>query len=174
MNTMVIIRGLPGSGKSTLAKQIYDKQYAEYCYGYETRPIRLDGDSYFVVDRHYVWDASWVQRGREWNQRRVTISCENNWYVIVDDVHVNYKTIQPYLHIANNYNYRVKFASPITTWAMNISQCMKHTIHNVPIDHIQKMFNNFEPTNSIITKGKRDYPDIVFKKYNYNEQGECR
>ena len=132
MKTLILLRGLPGSGKSTFANYMFSNNIFE-------------ADQYFYdEDGNYNFDASKLYEAHKWCQLRVEHAMEDNLEsngmyfseIVVSNTSTTEKELEPYLELAKKYDYQV--VSLIVE-----NRHGSKSIHNVPIETIEKMKNRF-------------------------------
>lgn len=100
---MIIARGPSGSGKSHMVQSLAKQHSA---------PI-FSSDDYFMKDGKYVFNGSEIGRAHEWNRQRVAEAAKSSSpVIIVDNTNTQFWEMKPYVEIANQYGYEVKFVEP--------------------------------------------------------------
>jgi len=130
---LILMRGLPGSGKSTKAKAIPHARV-------------MSTDDYWIrPDGKYDWNAKLIFDAHRWNQRRVEESMQF-WYptIVVDNTNIRIAHMLPYYDLAREYSYEVDLMWSDTSWAWDPEECMKRCTHNVPLESIKKMLEDYE------------------------------
>ena len=108
---MFIIRGLPGSGKSHLAKEIV-QTYND--------SIVCSADDFRPPDMKYPFPKEILTKSHSRCQEIVEKAAKDNTSVIVvDNSNLKYWAIQPYLTVAQEYNYTEVVVEPKTKWKWN-------------------------------------------------------
>lgn len=130
-NMLVIIRGLPGSGKSTLARNEF------YTY------VHLEADMYHMVAGEYKFVGDRVHLAHKWCQETCRIFLNSGLSVVVSNTFTTLKEIQPYADMAQ------ELGIPMHVYRMTENY---GSIHNVPVDVIEKMKNRFQPF-----EGEKEY-----------------
>lgn len=118
---LLLIRGLPGSGKSTLAKK----------YKKEENYIHIESDMYFIDNGEYKFDYSKIKEAHEWCQYNTRILLLENKNVVVSNTFIKLWELNPYLKMSKH----IKIITCIGNYG---------NIHNVPIDVLDRMKNNYE------------------------------
>lgn len=122
---LIIIRGLPGSGKSTLAKEYAEQGFSHY-----------EADMFFINnDGEYVFDAGKLKKAHEWCYDNVSNDLFFGESVVVSNTFVKKWEFKRYIEFAKKFNIEVE----ILTCSGNYG-----SIHDVPIETIDKMKNNWE------------------------------
>ena len=122
--TLFIVRGLPGSGKSTFSNYLCLDTYWE-------------ADLYYIKNGKYEFDPSKIGEAHKLCQQVIEKAMqENHLKVGVGNTSTTEQELKPYLDMAKKYNYKV-FSIIIENRHGNES------IHNVPLETIEKMRNRF-------------------------------
>ena len=132
MNTLTLIRGVPGSGKSTLAKRL---TVAEGAQGMTTAHYEAD---MFHMDSqgNYNWRPERVKEAHEWCLN-ATLEAMGRGVerIFVANTFVKQWEMTRYREIAESYGY-------------GVVEIICHndfgSIHDVPIETIERMKRNFE------------------------------
>jgi len=127
---MILIRGLPGSGKSTLAESLTDF-------------IHMETDMYWKND-YSDFDVKELKAAHAWCQletKRWLISLDSHMYtgpkkgVVISNTFTQKWEMDPYIKIAEEFGIVPQFIT---------CQGNYGSVHNVPQDVIDKMYNRFE------------------------------
>lgn len=153
---LIILRGPSGSGKSTIAshlKNVHSAPYHEADH-YFNRSWLLNGQ----MDE-YLFDASKLGDAHAWCRMRVKKHMfEQVPVVIVSNTSMTLWEMNPYLDLAQEYNYEVEVWRTPGPWDANV--LFKRNVHNVPLNVLEKQINKYQPT-----KNEKEWTDLsVFKK----------
>jgi predicted kinase len=122
MPTLTIIRGVSGSGKTTLAQKI--------------GAVVMEADQYFEdAVGGYNFDASKLKEAHAYCKSGVDYWMKHNHDVVVSNTFTRRWEFQPYLDMADGYDYDVQ----VITVEGNFG-----SIHNVPDEVIQKQRDRWE------------------------------
>ena len=131
MKIAYIMRGVPGSGKSTLAERLANGNGIIY-----------STDDYFYVDGEYRFDPA---RLEEYHARNLNDFCNgvNSGItpVICDNTNVQKWQYQKYVDAAQKAGYMVAI---VTMSHPAAEVAAERTLHNVPVEAIQRMLNKWE------------------------------
>jgi NEDD4-binding protein 2 len=134
---MIIMRGVPGSGKSTLAQSL------------GRGGVIYSTDDFFMVGNEYRFDPSKIVANHAANQQRVREACEAGISpVVVDNTNTQKWEARPYVQMAEEYGYSVKFVEANTPWSKDAEECARRNTHGVPLAGIQAMLSRYEPHSS--------------------------
>jgi len=98
--TLWILRGCSGSGKTTVANLLSSLP--------DSDAIAADDYWYFIGNGEYTFDIQRLGEAHKWCQDNVKDSMENNaTNVIVHNTNTTDREINPYLEMAEKFNYRV-------------------------------------------------------------------
>lgn len=140
---LVLMRGPPGCGKSFLSRKIVDATVGGDEQTYR-RHIQST-DDFFVVRGKYIYARERLSEAHTWNQNRVLKSLINGLSpIIVDNTNIEVWELHPYVRFGVREGYYIEIIDPISPWARNAYQLSKRNSHNVPLDKIRKMLNNFQ------------------------------
>jgi NEDD4-binding protein 2 len=129
MPIMFILRGPSGSGKSTEAEKLLEKY---------PQAVICSTDNYFVKDGKYFFDGAKIKQYHQINKNQVEHLCTlNTDYIIVDNTNTQMWEYQPYLNLANKYNYQVIVVEPTN----DLWNTHKMDMTNEELEHLaQKLF----------------------------------
>lgn len=101
-NELVLIRGVSGSGKTTLAKTM--------ARGLGTNAVFAADDWFYDSEGNYNFDLT--QRGQahracQANVQHVMLARSPIKHIVVHNTFTTEKEMQPYLQMAESYNYKV-------------------------------------------------------------------
>ncbi len=100
---LIIARGPSGSGKSTMVEKIRDKFNA---------PV-FTTDDFWMQGGKYNFDPDYIGEAHFWNQTRVDEAMQGGEpVVIVDNTNSMFSEMKPYILMAQQYGYEVKFIEP--------------------------------------------------------------
>lgn len=158
---IIIMRGAPGSGKSYKAQQLSE----------QTGGKIFASDDFWMMNGEYQFDPSRIAEAHQWNMNRVREAAERgDSVIIVDNTNTRDYEVKPYVLIANEYGYRIKFEEPDSSWwKENFKENMteeetdklvdlldKKNVHNVPKDVIKTMISgwnhNITPEQAVQSK----------------------
>ncbi|XP_069747709.1 NEDD4-binding protein 2-like 1 isoform X3 [Narcine bancroftii] len=112
---LYLLRGLPGSGKSTLARNLK----------YQFRgAVILSTDDYFIrPDGSYLFEKYLLDEAHEWNHDRANSAMRQGISpIIIDNTNVQAWEMKPYVVMAQENGYEVKFREPDTPWKFDINK----------------------------------------------------
>ena len=153
---MVILRGLPSSGKSTIAEEIKAK-HKDSCFICAT-------DDYWVrPDGTYDFNMELLGKSHMWNQNRVLAIARKEFknkfdtIIVVDNTNITFSELRPYATRAKMYRIPVVIMESDMSWAMDVEQCYirSQETHKVPYATILRMYNAWEPHDSVVEKLKK-------------------
>lgn len=132
MKKVYVVRGLPGSGKSTRAGQLA-----------AGGGVVHSADDFFMLNGEYLFDVSRIKEAHEWNFAKFCQSLEKGVEVVVCD-NTNSRAWEyfHYIEAAWWYGYQVEIESMDM---ISAEDSAARTVHNVPIEFIQKLINQWEP-----------------------------
>ena len=132
---MYIVRGLPGSGKSTLAKNLAGPDGVIY-----------STDDFFMEGGEYKFDPKKIVENHMKNQARAKAACESGISpIVIDNTNVQKWETRPYVQMAKDNGYQVKFMESNTPWARDPEELAKRNLHGVPLEGIKNMLTRYEP-----------------------------
>jgi len=148
---LIVLRGLPSSGKSYLAKQLAG----------ETGSV-FSADDFHTDPKtgKYNWKPENVSKAHKWNHERVKKAIEEGISpVVIDNTHIKkweLIALKPLVQLAQQNNYNVKIEEPNSNWyhwdtAFDPEALYERnkTTHNVPLESIKKMVENYEKNVTI-------------------------
>ncbi|XP_055492833.1 NEDD4-binding protein 2-like 1 [Leucoraja erinacea] len=132
-----LLRGLPGSGKSTLARNLK----------WQFRgAVILSTDDYFIrQDGSYLFQKYLLDEAHEWNHERAK-SAMRQWKspIIIDNTNIQAWEMKPYVVMAQQNGYEVKFREPDTPWKFDVRKLTRINTHGVPRERIERMKERYE------------------------------
>ncbi len=132
MRVAFIMRGVPGSGKSTIAKVIVGKDGIIHC----TDDLRMKTGK-------YVFDPVESKIQHRANFRYFCRSLRRKLPVVIcDNTNIRWDSFKKYIRAAQNAGYLVAI---VTIPHPTAASAARRTSHNVPIDVIKKMINDWQP-----------------------------
>ena len=136
MKQLVILRGLPGSGKSTVAQKIVEHaQNAVIC----------SADHYFMKDGKYDFNAAELPQAHADCQMSANRAMANGRNpVVIDNTNIKCSHMQPYIEMAERYDYVVVVWPVGGQRANDVEEYMARQIHGVPRALMEKMANEYE------------------------------
>ena len=147
---LIIFRGIPSSGKSYLAKQLAGESNV-----FSADDYHLDPET-----GQYNWKPENVKKAHQWNHQRVSDAIDQGVSPIaIDNTHIKkweLKALKPLVQKAQQKGYNVRIEEPNPKWyhwdtafdANALFERNKET-HNVPLESIKKMIENYEPNVTI-------------------------
>jgi len=129
---LILVRGIPGSGKTTFVKSdminepfIGNRQY-----------VHLEADMWFTDHKgNYNWTPDGISHAHRWCTNTACIMMNNGVDVVVSNTFTTLKEMRPYLEHAN------MLGIAVFVFRMNGNY---GSVHNVPVEVIEKMKNRFE------------------------------
>lgn len=118
---LTICRGIPGTGKSTYAKSM--------------NIFHVEADMYAMHNGKYEYDRSKIKHAVEFMKNCTETAMKQGFDIVVCGTFVSKAHINNIVDIAKKYNREYQ----ILTFTKNYG-----TIHNVPIETINRMKNNWE------------------------------
>lgn len=152
MSKMIIVRGLPGSGKSSLAYTLWCRFENAYLNYRGKKAVILSTDEVVTASDVYLWSPRTIAASHKMNQEKCRTACERGLNVIVDNTNITLKEMQPYIDIAEEFNYEFKIKEPDTWWRYNIEECHRRNGHDVPLEVVQNMSHRWQHTDKIMEK----------------------
>lgn len=127
---VTLIRGLPGSGKSTYAKTL--------------NVMHLEADMYHMINGVYKFREDKIKSAHTWCQFMFEQCLKRGMDVAVSNTFTTLWELQPYIDLCKKYNIEYKVIAMKTDYG---------SIHNVPLDIIQKMRNRWQdyPSEIIVS-----------------------
>ena len=148
---MIITRGCPASGKSFLANQLAG----------ETGEV-FSADDYHInpQTKKYDWKPENVKAAHQWNHKRVSDAINKGISpIVIDNTHIKrweLLALKPLVEHAQQNGYNVRIEEPNPNWyhwetAFNPEELYERNkgTHNVPLESIRKMVENYEPNITI-------------------------
>ncbi|XP_067889606.1 NEDD4-binding protein 2-like 1 [Heterodontus francisci] len=134
---LYLLRGLPGSGKSTLARNL-KHQFR--------RAVILSTDDYFIrQDGSYLFEKYLLDEAHEWNHERAKSAMrQGKSPIIIDNTNIEAWEMTPYVKMARESGYEVKFREPDTPWKFDIRKLTRINTHGVPRETIERMKERYE------------------------------
>lgn len=143
MKKMIVMRGLPGSGKSTEVTKII----ANFCnshLGYSTVVCSadhffLDSNGEYHFNPKMIGDAhaACKEKAQKFMNAGVDL-------VIIDNTNTQYWEYQPYLTMAETYNYEVEIVKVGGILPENVELYAQRNTHGVPKEAIKRMAERFQ------------------------------
>lgn len=149
---LIILRSLPGGGKSTLTKQLVSKYEEQGCcvkvHSTDDYHFRFNNDKWV-----YEFDKENLYRYHKRNQTAVATSMDGEFdVIIVDNTNITFSEIKPYVILAILFDYEIELIEPDTPWKFDVEECVKHTIHGVPLENIKRMLSRWESSDDCYKK----------------------
>ena len=159
MNKIVYIaRGIPGSGKSFQIRKLVPKENI------------FSADDFW--GENYDFDFTKLGKAHQWNQSRAMDAMEHNITPIaIDNTNLTWKSIKPYAEMAKKHDYKIKYVEPTSYWWVEFSkfkaenkeltqeqidkfanEFFKRNTHNVPLDTVKRMIEQWTPTEKILER----------------------
>jgi predicted kinase len=136
-NTLVIVRGLPGSGKSTLARDFKADE-----------SLLIEADMYWYrnPERTYNFEMEHLSRAHRWCLQTAEAFLVQDRDVVVANTNLTFADAKPY----------VDFAKRLGTTNIVVYSTLKEvnygSIHNVPAEVMERMYNKMESHDSFMEK----------------------
>jgi len=136
---------LPGSGKSYIGKRLIEDtirdNFAEHV---------ISADDYFLRNGRYMYDASKISEAHQ-NAQRLFYNRASKGYspLIIDNTNLQSWEMFPYIQAAIQYSYHVEIIEPVTPWKWVPNKLAQKNKHNVPMDKIKKMMDNYERITTV-------------------------
>ena len=121
---IVLVRGLPGSGKTTIARALS-------LVGYEHH----EADQWFEKDGEYLFNAADLPKAHAWCLERAKESVSKGFRCVVSNTFTQRWEMQPYVDLAKATGTPLRVVEARGNW---------HSIHNVPVNIIEKMRARWE------------------------------
>ncbi len=130
---VIIMRGVPGSGKTNMANYLAEGKHAVVC----------STDSYFVTDGKYDRDHTKLRENHQKNLERF-IQCllDGIPLVICDNTNIRHRDFENYVTAGDKFGYRVAI---VTLPHPDPEVAAKRNLHNVPVEAIRRMIEQWEP-----------------------------
>lgn len=153
---LYMARGLPGSGKTFTMSKLVPKQNI------------FSSDDFWGPN--YEFNPEHIGHAHAWNLRKAKKAMLNGITPIgIDNVNIKWDHIKPYVKFAKENGYEVKYIESNSPWWKAISSYLKDpkfkegnpnfekvaeflakkNVHNVPIDVIKDMLNQWQPTETL-------------------------
>uniref|UniRef100_A0A8C3AZF5 NEDD4 binding protein 2 n=1 Tax=Cyclopterus lumpus TaxID=8103 RepID=A0A8C3AZF5_CYCLU len=133
---LVLLRGAPGSGKSTVARAFLE---------HNPGGVRLSTDDYFTRHGVYQFDPAALGEAHEWNHKQAKEAFERAANpIIIDNTNMQGWEMKPYVAQALKHEYKVLFREPDTWWKNKPRELERRTTHDVPVEKIRHMLDNYE------------------------------
>ncbi|XP_053711199.1 NEDD4-binding protein 2-like isoform X2 [Synchiropus splendidus] len=133
---LVLLRGAPGSGKSTLARALRE---------HNPGAVILSTDDFFLHNGHYQFNPNVLGEAHEWNHGRAKEAFRRGAHpIIIDNTNMQGWEMKPYVAQALIHNYKVLFREPDTWWKNKPRELERRSRHNVPVERIRRMLDNYE------------------------------
>ncbi|XP_037327593.2 NEDD4-binding protein 2 [Pungitius pungitius] len=133
---LVMLRGAPGSGKSTLARALLE---------HNPGGVALSTDDYFNRNGVYQYDPAALGEAHEWNHKQAKEAFDRGANpIIIDNTNMQGWEMKPYVAQALKHGYKVLFREPDTWWKNKPRELERRNSHNVPVERIRRMLENYE------------------------------
>nr|XP_040043202.1 LOW QUALITY PROTEIN: NEDD4-binding protein 2 [Gasterosteus aculeatus aculeatus] len=133
---LVMLRGAPGSGKSTLARALVE---------HNPGGVALSTDDYFSRNGVYQYDPAALGEAHEWNHKQAKEAFDRGANpIIIDNTNMQGWEMKPYVAQALKHGYKVLFREPDTWWKNKPRELERRNSHNVPVERIRRMLDNYE------------------------------
>uniref|UniRef100_A0AAQ4Q3Q5 NEDD4 binding protein 2 n=1 Tax=Gasterosteus aculeatus aculeatus TaxID=481459 RepID=A0AAQ4Q3Q5_GASAC len=163
---LVMLRGAPGSGKSTLARALVE---------HNPGGVALSTDDYFSRNGVYQYDPAALGEAHEWNHKQAKEAFDRGANpIIIDNTNMQGWEMKPYVAQALKHGYKVLFREPDTWWKNKPRELERRNSHNVPVERIRRMLDNYErfvtvqsimgsrmPETKPLVTSKTPCPDLV-------------
>jgi len=133
---LIILRGLPGSGKTELANDLLKKNKNGQIFSV---------NDFFINDGKFKYDTSKAKEAHLWNQSRAENAMKEGCsLIIINNPNVRKWEARPYVESGIKYGYIIEFIETNSVWKNDVYELSKRDVHNVPIEVIKKMKNQWE------------------------------
>lgn len=146
MKTLIMMRGLPGSGKSTKAKKLHQ----------EHGGMIFSSDEFCMVNGVYQWtpDKAPLVNQITVSHTKIAMQVDEIETIIVDNVNIRLLEMYPYLELAIDHGYKIRYEYSDAPWAWDVDECAKRNTHGVSRKTIREMLDHYEDTDAYVTKCK--------------------
>lgn len=143
------MRGIPGSGKSTRAAKIMARFQALF----GKHSVKCSADDFFLdKDGNYNFDRNKIGKAHGECKRKAAQAMRKGVpLVVIDNTNTTMKEIRPYLDMAKEHSYTVKYCVVGNTDDDSIKVYAGRNVHGVPEEAIRRMA---ERLSASLTKGK--------------------
>lgn len=136
----MIIRGPSGSGKTTAARSIAGQQKT-----IRRHFVHLEADMFYTcLDGSYKFDPALLGKAHKWCQLNVEQAMIAGYEtIVVSNTSMTLKELNPYLEMAEMYNYRKEIVHTPMPWDADI--LFERNVHNVPMEVLKKQIAKYQP-----------------------------
>ncbi len=125
---LILIRGIPGSGKSTFADSFHDHTH------FET-------DMFFVQrNGKYIFDPKQLEKAHQWCKNETINAIARQKNIVISNTFIQFWEMEEYLFLGKSAGYSIKIIEMTTRY---------ESVHDIPIETLNKMKNKFEEYPSI-------------------------
>lgn len=140
-----ILRGLPGSGKSYIGKRLIEDTIRDNF----TEHI-ISADDYFLKNGKYIYDASKISEAHQTAQKLFFNRASKGYSpLIIDNTNLQSWEMMPYIQAAIQYGYHIEVMEPVTPWKWTPHKLAQKNKHNVSMEKIKKMMENYQRITTI-------------------------
>lgn len=136
---------MPGSGKSYIGKRLIEDTIRD-----NSAEHIISADDYFLRNGKYMYDASKISEAHQ-NAQRLFFNRASKGYspLIVDNTNLQSWEMMPYIQAAIQYGYHIEVMEPTTPWKWTAHKLAQKNKHNVPMEKIKKMMDNYDKITTI-------------------------
>ncbi|XP_020383616.1 NEDD4-binding protein 2-like 1 isoform X2 [Rhincodon typus] len=108
--------------------------------------VILSTDDYFIrEDGSYLFQKYLLDEAHEWNHERAKSAMRlGRSTIIIDNTNTEAWEMKPYVNMARENGYEVKFREPDTPWKFDIRKLTRINSHGVPRETIERMKERYE------------------------------
>lgn len=140
---LILMRGAPGSGKSHLAQKIIEMTIGGTYVNFRTHICSTD--DYFMSRGKYYFNKHNLSEAHAWNQNRARLAMHQGLSpIVIDNTNIEIWEMEPYVRNAVQNGYLIEVVEPNTSWARKPNVLARRNVHNVPIQSIRRMLDNYE------------------------------
>jgi len=137
---LVILRGPSGSGKSTISNHILWDNYPKWF-------VIQEADQFFtratVYKDRYKFSQTMLSKAHDWCRLNVERSLYIGENAIVANTNMSLREIDPYIELADQYNYETEIWRTPGPWDPEI--LFHRNVHNVPMDVLKRQIARYQP-----------------------------
>uniref|UniRef100_A0AAQ4PAU8 NEDD4 binding protein 2 n=1 Tax=Gasterosteus aculeatus aculeatus TaxID=481459 RepID=A0AAQ4PAU8_GASAC len=107
--------------------------------------VALSTDDYFSRNGVYQYDPAALGEAHEWNHKQAKEAFDRGANpIIIDNTNMQGWEMKPYVAQALKHGYKVLFREPDTWWKNKPRELERRNSHNVPVERIRRMLDNYE------------------------------